>query len=285
MYKRVKALTPSHSIKMLCVRAAAVRTNALALHSPPPPLLRRKALSLRAAPFSVRMSSSSAPAPAPSQIIEHIVLLKAKPDADASAVNAMLQNLNGLASLDSVLHISAGPVARCRSASLTFTHMLHSRYRSKSDLASYTDDPAHVAVVANYVKPAVDDVMAIDWVADGFSGQVAPPPGAALRLTVLKLKEEAGEKGKGEILGIVRGIKDRFDSIEQLTAGENFSPGRNKGFSIASIAVVKGEKELEALGAESEFVNEQKDKAREFLDGVVVIDFPVPAPASVAASL
>lgn len=273
--------TPSLSKKMLCVRAVAARSNSLALCSPPPPLLRRKALSLRA-PFSVRMSSSAS-APAPSQIIEHIVLLKAKPDAGPSAVDAMLRNLNGLASLDSVLHISAGPVASCRSASLTFTHLLHARYRSKSDLASYTDDSAHVHVVVNYVKPTVDDIMAVDWVADDFSGPAAPPPGSALRLTVLKLKEEAGEKGKEEILGIVRGIKDKFDSIEQLTAGENFSMERSKGFSIASIAVVKGEKELEALGAGSEFVNEQKDKAREFLDGVVVVDFPVPASVQAAS--
>ncbi|KAG6401486.1 hypothetical protein SASPL_138343 [Salvia splendens] len=136
------------------------------------------------------------------------------------------------------LHISAGPVAPCRSASLTFTHLLHSRYRSKSDLASYTDDPAHVSVVNNYDKPVVDDVMAVNWVAEGFSGPVAVPPGSSLRLTVMKLKEEE-EAGKGEILGIARGMKEKFDSIEQLTVGENFSPGRSKGFSIASIGVVK----------------------------------------------
>ncbi|KAG6392999.1 hypothetical protein SASPL_147229 [Salvia splendens] len=135
------------------------------------------------------------------------------------------------------LHIYAGPVARCRSASLTFTYLLHSRYISKSDLASYTDDPAHISVVNNYVKSVVDDVMAVDWVADGFSGSVAVPPGSLLRLTVMKPKEE--EAWKGEILGIVRGMKEKFDSIEQLTVGENFSPGRSKGFSNASIAVAK----------------------------------------------
>ncbi|XP_057766879.1 stress-response A/B barrel domain-containing protein UP3-like [Salvia miltiorrhiza] len=257
---------------MLCVRAAA-RTNAFALHSPPPPLRRN----LRS-PFSVRMSSS-----APNQIIEHVVLLKAKPSADPSAVNDMVRNLNGLATLDSVLHISAGPVTRCRSASLTFTHLLHARYRSKSDLASYTVDPTHVNVVVNYVKPVVDDVIAVDWVAEDFSGPVVVPPGAALRLTVMKLKEEAGESGKSEVLGIVRGIQEKFDSIKQLTAGENFSPERSNGFSIASVAVVKGAEELEALAAESELVNEQKNKAREFLDGVIVLDFTVPAPVPAAA--
>ncbi|XP_042051740.1 stress-response A/B barrel domain-containing protein UP3-like [Salvia splendens] len=243
------------------------------------------------------MSSS-----APSQIIEHVVLLKAKPSADPSAVNEMIRNLNGLATLDSVLHISAGPVSRCRSTSLTFTHMLHSRYRSKSDLASYTHDPVHVAVVAGYVKPVVDDVMAVDWVAEDFSGPVAVgfrlgliglghyqvdpittqsarfasptvavPPGAALRLKVMKVKDKSG---KGEVLEIARGMKGKFDAIEQLTAGENFSPERSKGFSIASIAVVK---ELEALGVVSDVVSEH-------FDDVVVLDYAVPAQKPAAAA-
>ncbi|KAG6428567.1 hypothetical protein SASPL_112819 [Salvia splendens] len=239
-----------------------IRPAALSLHSPSPLPLRRNFR----APFSVQMSSS-----APSHIIEHVVLLKAKPSADPSAVNDMIRNLNGLATLDSVLHISAGPVSRCRSSTLTFTHMLHSRYRSKSDLASYTDDPVHVAVVAGYVKPVVDDVMAVDWVAEDFSGPVAVPPGAALRLTVMKVKDESG---KGEVLEMARGIKGKFDAIEQLTAGENFSPERSKGFSIASIAVVK---ELEALGVVSEVVSEH-------LDDVVVLDCAVPASVPAAAA-
>ncbi|KAH6779139.1 Stress responsive alpha-beta barrel domain protein [Perilla frutescens var. hirtella] len=259
---------------MLCVRAAT-RTNTLVLHSSPPPLRRN----LRS-PFSVRMSASAS---LPNQIIEHIVLFKAKADADPSAVNTMLRKLNGLATLDSVLHISAGPIAHCRSSSLTFTHMLHSRYRSKSDLATYTDDPVHVGVVVNDVKPVVDDVMAVDWVADDFSGPVAVPPGAALRLSLLKLKEEAGESGKSEVLGVVRGIKDKFGLIEQLTVGENFSPARAKGFSIASIAVLKGAKELEALGAESEAANVEKDKVREFLDEVLVLDYGLPASVQAAS--
>ncbi|XP_047950498.1 stress-response A/B barrel domain-containing protein UP3-like [Salvia hispanica] len=239
-----------------------VRPASLSLHSPSPSLFLRNPR----APFSVRMSSS-----APSQIIEHVVLLKAKPSADPSAVNDMIRNLNGLATLDSVLHISAGPVSRCRSAALAFTHMLHSRYRSKSDLDSYTGDPVHVAVVAGYVKPVVDDVMAVDWVAEDFSGPVAVPPGAALRLTVMKVKDESV---KGEVLGIARGMEGKFDAIEQLTAGENFSPERSKGFSIASIAVVK---ELEALGAVPEVVSEH-------LDDVVVLDYAVPASVPAAAA-
>ncbi|KAI3447195.1 hypothetical protein Pfo_003860 [Paulownia fortunei] len=217
--------------------------------------------------FSIRMSSSDSHSN-PNQIIEHIVLFKVKPSVDPSAVNAMISNLNGLISLDPVLHISAGPVSRCRSNSLTFTHMLHSRYRSKTDLTSYSEHPTHVSVVSNYVKPIIDDIMAVDWVADDFSGSAVVSPSSALRLTILKLKEGAGESATGEVLGVVRGIREKFPSIEQLTVGENFSPGRAKGFSICSIAVFKGLTELEELESQSELANEQKDKVREFLDGV-----------------
>jgi hypothetical protein len=228
------------------------------------------------------MSASDSPSN-PNQIVEHIVLFKVKHDADPSAVNAMVTNLNSLISLDSVLHISTGPVSRCRSNSLTFTHMLHSRYRSKTDLATYSDHPTHVSVVSNYVKPIIDDIMAVDWVADDFTGSVDVSPGSALRLTVMKLKEGAGEIGKAKVLGTVTGIKEKFPSIKQLTAGENFSPGRAKGFSICSIAVFDGAKELEELESQSELANEQKDKVREFLDGVLVLDYAVEASVQTAS--
>ncbi|KAL3625305.1 hypothetical protein CASFOL_030759 [Castilleja foliolosa] len=241
---------------------------------------------IRSYPSSIRMSSSDSQSnPSSNQIIEHIVLFKVKPDADPSAVDAMIANLNGLISLESVIHLATGPVSRCRSNSLAFTHMLHSRYRSKADLVTYTNHPEHVSVVSNNVKPIVEDVMAVDWVADHFSGPAIVSPGSAVRLTILKTKEGAGESGKNEVLKVLSGIKEKFPSIEQLSVGDNFSPGRAKGFSICSIAVFKGMKELEELDAETEAANEQKDKVREFLDGVLVLDYTVPAYAQKTANL
>ncbi|KAK4396861.1 Stress-response A/B barrel domain-containing protein UP3 [Sesamum angolense] len=196
-------------------------------------LIGRKLLNSRSR-SSITMSSSIFTSTS-DQIIEHVVLYKLKPDADPPAVNAMLSNLHSLASIDSVLHLSAGPVSRCRSNSLTFTHMLHCRYRSKPDLISYSENPKHISVVANYVKPVVDDVMAVDWVANDFSFSPVIPPGSASRLTILKLKEGTGESGKNEVLGRLRGIKQKHPSIEQLTVGENFSPGRAKGFRFARL--------------------------------------------------
>ncbi|KAL3825366.1 hypothetical protein ACJIZ3_021395 [Penstemon smallii] len=261
---------------MLCVRAAAVKhfpssitpfRHSAASFRHSAAFFRRKSPSIS----SIRMSSSQSDS---NQIVEHIVLFKVKPSVDPSAVSAMLTNLNSLSSLDTVLHLSVAPVSRCRSKTLSFTHMLHSRYRSKSDLATYTDHPEHVRVVVNYVRPVVEDTMAVDWVAEDFSGPVEIPPGSAARFTILKLKEEGS---KSEVLKVVRGVKDKFPSIEQLTVGENFSPARAKGYSICSVAVFKGVEELEGLESETEIANMEKDKVREFLDGVVVLDFVVPS--------
>ncbi|GFP79484.1 hypothetical protein PHJA_000091900 [Phtheirospermum japonicum] len=231
---------------------------------------------LRSSPSSIRMSSSDSHSnPSANQIIEHFVLFKVKPDADPSAVDAMIANINGLISLQMVIHLAAGPVSGCRSNSLTFTHMLHSRYRSKADLATYKDHPAHVNVVSNYVKLIIDDIMAVDWVVDDFPGPAVVSPGSAVRLTVLKVKEGAGES---EVVKVLRGIKEKFPSIEQLTVGDNFSPETAKGFSICSIAVLKGMKELEELDAETE------TEVRELVDGVLVLDYTVPVTVTVTVT-
>lgn len=208
-----------------------------------------------------------------SQIVEHIVLFKVKPDVEPAKVNDMIGNLNGLASLPQVAHIVAGALLRTRSTSLSFTHMLHSRYRSKADLADYSAHPDHVAVVKGYVLPICDDIMAVDWIPDDFSGPIKVPPGSAIRATFLKLKENVGENDKNEILRVNKGIKEKFPSIEQVSVGENFSPARAKGFSIGSIAIVRGVIELEKL-------NEEKDKVGEFVDDVLAVDFAVPAEQS-----
>ncbi|XP_060188469.1 stress-response A/B barrel domain-containing protein UP3-like [Lycium barbarum] len=218
---------------------------------------------------SIKMCSSA------KQIIEHVVLFKAKPNADPSKLTAMVNNLNSLTSLNQVIHLSSGPLLKS-SSSFSFTHILHSRYNSKSDLADYSAHPAHVSVVKEHVLPVVDDIMAVDWVATDFSGPSVVPHGSAMRLTFLKLKENLGEDEKSRVLSAVGGIKEKFTGIEQLTVGENFSPGRAKGYSIASIAVFRGVKELEDLETQNELVNEEKDKVRDCLDGVVVVDYVVP---------
>ncbi|KAE8720426.1 Detected protein of confused Function [Hibiscus syriacus] len=89
------------------------------------------------------------------------------------------------------------------------------------------------------VVPICDDIMAVDW---------------------------------GEILGEIKGINEGIPGVQQLTCGENFS-ARAKGFSLASVS---GHEEMEAAVGKEEYVNLQKQKVRDNLDGVIVVDYVVP---------
>ncbi|XP_010049531.2 stress-response A/B barrel domain-containing protein UP3 [Eucalyptus grandis] len=244
-----------------------------------PSSLSVKPLSAAAAAAGPTMSASAAPP------VEHIVLFKVKEGTDPSRVGAMLAGLNGLVSLDQVLHLAAGPVLQTRSSLFSFTHMLHSRYRTKDDLAAYSAHPSHMGVVKESVLPICDDIMAVDWVADRAPEALAVPPGSAVKVSFLKLKEGLGDAAKGEVLGVIQGIKDGFAQVEQVTCGENFSPARAKGFSIASLAVFKSVEEMEAAAADEEAVNSRKEKVREYLDGVIVVDYVVPELQPASASL
>ncbi|GAV72776.1 Dabb domain-containing protein [Cephalotus follicularis] len=227
--------------------------------------------------LSIKSSSSRTMS---AQTIEHIVLFKVKPETDPTKVNAMVDNLNGLISLDNVLHLTAGPLHRIRSPLSNFTHMLHSRYSSKEDLSAYSANPIHVSVVKESVVPICEDVMSVDWVVDEDTPLAPPPPGSAIRVTFLKLKEKVGDEAKKEILGVIKGIKDSFEGISEISVGENFSPGRAKGFSIASLAVFPGLPEMEAVDAKEELVNSHKEKLKDYLDGVIVVDYVLPSPPS-----
>ncbi|KAL6984591.1 hypothetical protein U1Q18_017967 [Sarracenia purpurea var. burkii] len=213
------------------------------------------------------------------QIVEHIVLFKVKPDTSPSKIDTMISRLNGLNSLDQVLHLAAGPLLRTRSSSpFTFTHMLHSRYKSKDDLDSYSTHPSHVAVVAESGRPICDDIMAVDWVQTDLTGPVVPRPGSVMRLTLVKLKEGLGDTEKKEVLDVIGAVKDLLPSIDQISFGENFSPARAKGFSIGSLAIFPGLSELDSLDSDSnlELVNMQKDKVRSLIESVIVLDYVIP---------
>lgn len=215
------------------------------------------------------------------QTIEHVVLFKVKDDADPSKVNLWLDALNGLISLDQVLHLTAGPVLRTRSssASLHFTHILHSRYRSEQDLAAYSVHPSHVSVVKEQGQPLVDDIMAIDWVAEVQDLHMEPPrAGSAVRVSFFKLKENLGEDAKSEILGRIKGIKDCFPQINQFTFGENFSPGRAQGFSLAWLAVLPVQSELEAMDSNDDQAFVEEKKFKDFVESDLVVDYVIPSP-------
>ncbi|KAJ7955963.1 Stress responsive A/B barrel domain protein [Quillaja saponaria] len=271
---------------MLCLRALPFSPPSFSRSFSPSKHL----LHLKPSSSSIKQFSHSSPSnysiKMSTQTIEHIVLFKVKDDTDPSKVNAMVNGLGGLHSLDQVLHLKVGPILRTRSSSFNFTHMLHSRYKSKDDLNAYSAHPDHVGVVKGSVLPICEDILAVDWVAEDLQGGgLVPPPGSAMRVSFLKLKENLGDEVKNEILGVIRGIKDNFEQIRQLTYGENFSPARAKGFSIASIAIFPGLSDLEAVDSNEELVNLQKEKVREHLEGVLVVDYLVPSSQAQSASL
>ncbi|CAA7050295.1 unnamed protein product [Microthlaspi erraticum] len=203
------------------------------------------------------------------QMVEHIVLFKMKDDADSDKIDSIFKGLNGLVRLDQVLQLSAGPVHQLRSAS-AFTHVLHSRYGSKEDLGAYAVHPDHVSLVQDSA-PILEDIMAVDWIADR---TIAPPPGSVAKITLLKLKQNVSVEAKMEIMEVIKGINAKVSGIDQFTVGEN-SPGRAKGFSIASIAYFRDVGEMDA---HEELVNLQKDKkVGDYIDDTIVVDFVVPS--------
>ncbi|KAK9697299.1 hypothetical protein RND81_08G028400 [Saponaria officinalis] len=214
-----------------------------------------------------------------SSTVEHIVLFNVKPTAESTQLAAMVDGLNGLRSMDMVLHLSSGPLLRNRSSSLHFTHILHSRYRTKEDLATYSAHDAHLSVVRSSVLPICDDIMAVDWVAEHLEGPAEVKPGSALRVQFVKLKDGLGDKEKEDVFGVIGGLKDKFDGIEQISFGENFSPARAKGFSLASIGVFGSVKELDALDGNVR-MTEEKNKVRDYIDSLVVADYIVPSTQS-----
>ncbi|KAF6156287.1 hypothetical protein GIB67_008057 [Kingdonia uniflora] len=116
--------------------------------------------------------------------------------------------------------------------------------------------------------------MAADWVLEDLEGAMGVKPGAAIRISLVKLKEGLGESEKGEVLGMIGGIKGKFSLIDQISFGENFSPARAKGFSIA---VFPGLSELDALDENVEAVEEQKEKVKGLLESEIVVDYEAEA--------
>ncbi|GJN11064.1 hypothetical protein PR202_ga29228 [Eleusine coracana subsp. coracana] len=241
------------------------------------PTFRRLNPSSASVAASAAMSSSAVATP-----IEHIVLIQVRPESVASGaatamVSALATQVPGLA------YIHAGPVLRLSSPAaeaLGPTHLLHSRYAAKSDLAAYAMHPAHVAVVQGHVLPNALDTTAVDWVnAAPCACPVAP--GNVVRLTLAKAKEgvetvqileavTAATKVAAEIMGI------------RVSFGESFSPTRAKGYQFGMVAVFNSVQELDAVEGNAK-VLQARAGIRSRLAEQLVLDF-VAGPAGDASA-
>lgn len=229
---------------------------------------------------SIKTSSSSTPH---SQGIEHIVLLKVKENTESSKVNAMINEMQSLVTLEQVRHLTLGPILTNNEtisttipiSDLRYTHLFHSRYDSEEDLQTYNDHSKHINAVRGFIFPICDDLLVVDWIAGEVALPPHPSPGTAFRVSFLKLKEEKENDGevKDEVFRAIRGIKESvgLGGVSYVSYGENISPARAKGFSIASLVVFPGREELDSVDAGEGLV-----KVKEHLESVVVVDYVVP---------
>ncbi|CAK8532017.1 unnamed protein product [Lathyrus sativus] len=227
---------------------------------------------------SIKISSSSAPH---SQGIEHIVLIKVKENTESSKINAMINEMQSLVTLEQVRHLTLGPIlSNNETASTTiplsdlrYTHLFHSRYDSEEDLQTYNDHSKHINAVRGFIFPICDDLLVVDWIAGDIALPPHPSPGTAFRVSFLKLKEEKEKdvEVKDEVFRAIGDIKENVGGVSYVSYGENISPARAKGFSIASLVVFPGREELESVDAGEGLV-----KVKEHLESVVVVDYVVP---------
>ncbi|KAL5701623.1 hypothetical protein ACHQM5_026940 [Ranunculus cassubicifolius] len=212
------------------------------------------------------------------QTIEHVVLFKMKPNTDQSKIDALMKGLSELRSIDNVLHLTTGSVHKIlSSSSLKFDTFLHSRYPSKHDLDNYMACDQHMDLVNNLSDPVCEDFMIVDWVVDhDDEGLDHPPSGSAMRVTFLKLKEELLSLGESEKEIVLKMIEEQLGVclVKQHTFGENYAI-HAKGFSIASLAVFANEDELDKAGSSEEFAERLKEKLKEFVENVFVVDYLV----------
>nr|GEX51920.1 hypothetical protein [Tanacetum cinerariifolium] len=116
---------------------------------------------------------------------------------------------------------------------------------------TYAVHPEHVRVVNENVKPVVDDIMVVDWRSEGgvSSGGVIEP-GKVMRASFVKLKKNVMKHDKSKVLEVIRVVKDEF-------------------------GVFNGVEEMEKTDKDVEKVRREKEKVKEFVQSVVVVDYMV----------
>ncbi|KAK1428570.1 hypothetical protein QVD17_17408 [Tagetes erecta] len=202
------------------------------------------------------------------QTIEHIALVNIKPDVDSTKVTKVIDEINGLASLDLTIHLSAGKLLRSTCTSLNFSHIVHCRFKSTDDLQAYNHHPEHLHV-AKKLQEIVDDFMVVDCVSGSIRHDLLTP-GYVMRVTLLKLKEGLDENEKDKLKV---GVKNLFKTDEHTSISENLCHEMGKGYSIAIIVVFPG---LEAIDSDVELENLYNSKVNEFIDDKIVVDYVAP---------
>lgn len=205
-----------------------------------------------------------------SHVVEHVVLLKVKEGISAEQQEAMVSGLRSLKGLQTVIELSAGKAVQVWSE--TYTHALHCRYKSKEDLDTYANDPYHLEVISKYILPIVEDRLAIDWEADVDDPILGSTSYGAVRIAVLKPKEDVATSELSDIVDMLKNYKSRFPVIKQVSVGKNFC-SRAKGYEWAFLAFFSSPEELAELTKNEEHVSLQYAKVLPAMEKIAVVDY------------
>jgi hypothetical protein len=95
-------------------------------------------------------------------MLEHIVLFRWKPTTDEATQDRILKELAELKSLvPSILDISAGRNFSERSRG--YTHGIVVRFQDRQSLDAYQVHPEHQRVVQDWVRPHLEEILAVDY--------------------------------------------------------------------------------------------------------------------------
>jgi hypothetical protein len=111
-------------------------------------------------------------------VVTHVVLLRVRVGVEPEKVDAMLEGVRSLAKLDGVLSVTAGAdftLVRGKG----YTHALVVRLESRDALLAYGADEYHQKVIADLIKPIVEDVLAVDYFGEDAAAAAAAAPASA----------------------------------------------------------------------------------------------------------
>lgn len=95
-------------------------------------------------------------------MIDHLVLIKFKPEVDTSHRDRVINALRALkASVPTVVDLTVG--ANFAERGQGYQVGLFVRFKDKAGLATYATHPEHVAVVTDLIKPFVVDTIVADY--------------------------------------------------------------------------------------------------------------------------
>jgi quinol monooxygenase YgiN len=95
-------------------------------------------------------------------MIEHVVVVKAKPGKDAQVSDILAAFTQKVADLPGLVEISAGPNFHRRSQELGVTHGLLVRFIDRDSLDAYQSHPLHADLLPQLSDTCVERVV-LDW--------------------------------------------------------------------------------------------------------------------------